>query len=515
MIGHAAHCLSEARITVMHSHQTHRKHHRFITSLVVGCLFFVATDARSQEALAQDPNAQALTQESAIAPAAIPAPPVAEGSGATAPNGQLPSATLPSADAIRREVDQIRADKVKNVERLPIIRQTVADKARENEQLLIKQVEIARQIQSAEADLTTLDDRLAVLTKEETEQRQFVATKRAALVKLLGALQRMGRDPPPVIITRRDDALRMVRSALLLSAVYPELRDKALELQRRLAAFDLILREAKDKRQQQTTLAASLGVEQRRLDALIAANKQETEKLVSEYASVSEKVDQLIRNEADLTGALNLVVAEVESQLPLRSTLAKGDEALAESAPTLVVADASNAVPGAENPVSASKPLASAGLDLARGRPLKRFDSYKGSMSQPVVGRRVLRFGDIARNGLRMKGEAYLTRDNALIRTPCDGWIVYAGEFRSYGQLLIINAGGDYHILLAGLSQVDVTMGQFVMAGQPVGKMGGRRASSNDQAPYRSSPFYVEFRHKEQPINPAPWWSVESEKVQG
>ncbi len=61
----------------------------------------------------------------------------------------------------------------------------------------------------------------------------------------------------------------------------------------------------------------------------------------------------------------------------------------------------------------------------------------------------------------------------AQVTSPCDGWIVYAGEFRSYGQLLIMNAGGGYHVLMAGLSQIDVQPGQFVLASEPVGTMSG------------------------------------------
>ena len=82
------------------------------------------------------------------------------------------------------------------------------------------------------------------------------------------------------------------------------------------------------------------------------------------------------------------------------------------------------------------------------------------------MGRRVLTFGEKTQYGSQSKGLVLETRHGGQVVSPCDGWIVYAGEFRSYGQLLIINAGGGYHILLAGLSQIDVQLGQFVLTGR-------------------------------------------------
>ena len=123
------------------------------------------------------------------------------------------------------------------------------------------------------------------------------------------------------------------------------------------------------------------------------------------------------------------------------------------------------------------------------------------------------------------------TRGEAQVTAPSDGWIVYAGHFRSYGNLLIINAGGGYHILLAGMERIDVALGQFVLAGEPIAAMGpvkfdglrGRTASArsikekvlsklasigtNKMAGKRAPSLYIEFRRKGRPINPDPWWS--------
>ena len=88
-----------------------------------------------------------------------------------------------------------------------------------------------------------------------------------------------------------------------------------------------------------------------------------------------------------------------------------------------------------------------------RMKPAIPFDSAKGSLTLPAQGKRIKRFGDADEAGGTIKGISLQTRPEARITAPSDGWVVYAGPFRSYGQLLIINTGGGYHVLLAGMSR--------------------------------------------------------------
>src|SRR5690606_2996461 len=101
------------------------------------------------------------------------------------------------------------------------------------------------------------------------------------------------------------------------------------------------------------------------------------------------------------------------------------------------------------------------------------------------------------------------THSSAIVTAPVDGSILYAGPFRSYGQLLILNAGEGYHIVLAGIDRISVSPGQTVLAGEPVGLMGeARTASAVAFGDGSASPeLYVEFRKDGKPVDPAPWWA--------
>jgi septal ring factor EnvC (AmiA/AmiB activator) len=153
-------------------------------------------------------------------------------------------------------------------------------------------------------------------------------------------------------------------------------------------------------------------------------------------------------------------------------------------------------------------------LTPGRIKPAMPFTEAKGQLPLPAHGRRVLTFGEKTQYGSQSRGLVIETRYGGQVVSPCDGWIVYAGEFRSYGQLLIINAGGGYHILLAGLSQIDVQLGQFVLTGEPVGVMSAAAKSSLPKAPESGPVLYIEFRKDQRPIDPDPWWADASRKVQ-
>ncbi len=101
------------------------------------------------------------------------------------------------------------------------------------------------------------------------------------------------------------------------------------------------------------------------------------------------------------------------------------------------------------------------------------------------------------------------TQSGAIVTAPAGGVVLYAGPFRSYGQLLILNAGNGYHVVLAGLDKISVTLGQSVVSGEPIGAMGeARLASVAAFGDAGGEPeLYIEFRKDGKPIDPAPWWA--------
>ena len=145
------------------------------------------------------------------------------------------------------------------------------------------------------------------------------------------------------------------------------------------------------------------------------------------------------------------------------------------------------------------------------------FDQAKGLLPMPANGKLLKAYGESDGLGGRTQGISLATRTAAQVNSPVDGWVVYSGPFRSYGQLLIVNAGDGYHVLLAGMERIDVQLGQFVLAGEPVATMAAQRLASAGVVDIVSTQpvLYIEFRKDGNSIDPAPWWAATNDAKVG
>jgi len=156
--------------------------------------------------------------------------------------------------------------------------------------------------------------------------------------------------------------------------------------------------------------------------------------------------------------------------------------------------------------------------DPARLAPKVPFAEARGLLPRPASGEQVRDFGAPDGYGGTTRGVSFTTRPKALVTSPADGWVAFAGPFRSFGRLLIVNVGGGYYLLLAGMDHINVEVGQFVLAGEPVATMGESSSVSPAVGAIESNGpvLYVEFRKDGGSIDPGPWWAKsQSEKVRG
>ncbi|MBP0617978.1 peptidoglycan DD-metalloendopeptidase family protein [Jiella sp. KSK16Y-1] len=143
--------------------------------------------------------------------------------------------------------------------------------------------------------------------------------------------------------------------------------------------------------------------------------------------------------------------------------------------------------------------------------PSAAFSTLKARLSKPVFGRQIIGFGQTDDIGRPSTGVSFASRAGDVVIAPADGRVLYAGPFRSYGELLILDVGDGYHVVLAGMDRIDVTSGQFVSSGEPVALMGARRLASVQVAEFGAAEpaLYVEFRKDGKPVDPTPWWTKE------
>lgn len=358
----------------------------------------------------------------------------------------------------------------------------------ETAQLEQKLIDAARKIKNAERNLTRSEGEVAELAKQQKQLQGALAKNRKAIVQMLGVMQRMGREPPPVMMTERNDALKMVRSAMILASFFPEFRQKAEQLSTTITDLNSIITKSREELENLATAQANFATLKQEVEQLLGQKRKKMQANWRQQEKLRIAASRHSRAVSDFGDLLKRLDAEVASQ----SNLKQYEEELRSLGPAIEV-----------------KPSVKKAAFVSPGRlkPAVPFAKAKGLLPFPASGKRLISFGADDEVGGTSQGIRVETRSEAQITSPSDGWVIYAGKFRSYGQLLIINAGGGYHILLAGLGQIYTEVGQFVLAGEPVAVMGKSTQIADGSVQSRNPVVYIEFRKNARPVDPDPWWS--------
>ncbi|KQT66001.1 MULTISPECIES: murein hydrolase activator EnvC family protein [unclassified Aureimonas] len=404
----------------------------------------------------------------------------------------------------------------------------------------------ARQKQASE-EIAATETRIGKLGDDEAGIKASLRERRGLLAEVIGALERMGRKPPPALLVRPDDALGSVRSAILLGAVVPGIRKETETLVADLARLSKVRQdivaektrfvEGLTRQREEEARLARLFAEKETLEADHRERRAAEARRVADLAAKATSLQDLIETlEGEAAKARIAEAAEAKEAAQRREAAIKAEAEREQAAAKKAEEDARIAAagqpgpdaaaptpPAAEPQVAALTPppeasapaedtydIASLRRDMNRLEPGAPFSTMKGRLSKPVAGALRVGYGQSDGIGRPSSGVTLEARPGDVVTAPADGQVLYSGPFRSYGQLLILNAGDGYHVVLAGMSEIDVAVGQFVLSGEPVAVMGAQRvasAAAADVAPVETS-LYVEFRKDGKPVDPSPWWAA-------
>jgi septal ring factor EnvC (AmiA/AmiB activator) len=466
-----------------------------------------------------------------------------------------PVSSTPPVDADRRlhELeDQLKRSRAESDEIKRKAKELGADLAKVRADM----VAAARAAQESEEVLSDLETQLEDLKVLERDKAAALQRRSQQMTGVLTALQRLAWRPTEALIAQPQSPADTVRSAILLRAAVPQIERSARDLR---GEIDMLARLRDDIGQQKKKIASTAGRledEHSRLKSLFERKSDMRQAAEAEGAAADKRVQDLAAEAEDLRDLLVRLeeerqrrVAEAaakaaaekaarEAELAARKA-AREAEIAAEKAAREAEAAARRAAQEAREreqaqaraaekaareaelkaqaeakekelaAQKASRQAEEASRQAAEARPVKAdrpFSSAQGKLPFPARGHVVARFGQSNEVGHVTKGISIETRKSAQVIAPYDGQVVYSGSFRGYGLLLIIEHGEGYHTLLAGMARIDCSVGQRLLAGEPVGVMG-----QDDAKPT----LYVELRQNGQPINPLPWLSAHKSKVGG
>lgn len=394
-------------------------------------------------------------------------------------------------NAIQKQIEQSKAQQEELKAKAAQLDKEIAD-------LQAAAVKAAHEVQESESQVTELEDTLAALSDEENEKSAALEAERARLTQAVLALQRLSTQPREALLFSSETPVDAARTARLLGIITPELDARARALQSDLNELHEMREQMAEERDQLAKAVTKLAKENDRLSTLIRKKGQAQKSTLAESASAQAKLEKLAGQAKNLQDLIDRL-----------------DKAKAETGPAAVPEPSSQQVASAA-PVNNT----AAAQRMQRPASLRNFPDAaridaKNPVFAPARGRILTQFGGPSDTGGPSKGLELETRPGAQIVAPFDGRIAFEGPFRSYGQILIIEHGGGYHTVLAGLDRVDAVVGQWLLAGEPVGSMAlaGAPQGAGDLSPAGRPKLYLELRRNGLPVDPVPWFGTAENKA--
>jgi septal ring factor EnvC (AmiA/AmiB activator) len=314
-------------------------------------------------------------------------------------------------------------------------------------------------IRAYENGLTALREGVRRAAVREAALRRRFEAERARVARLLGVLQSIETSPAPLLLLHPSGPVGSARSGMIASQVAPALQREAEALRGDLEEIAVL-------RALQESAADSLR------EGL--AGVQEARTALSQ--AISNRVDLPRRLLSD-PAALNRLI---------------------EGAETL-------------------QAFASGLTDLEAEGPEPEFDPGIGGLPLPVAGRVLRRPGEADAAGIARPGLVVATEPRALVTTPWAATVRYRGPLLDYGNVMVLEPGGGYLLVLAGLEEVYGELGEVLPAGTPVGLMGGNAPQESAilaraaevGGVQRTETLYIEARQGEDPIDPGQWFAIQ------
>jgi septal ring factor EnvC (AmiA/AmiB activator) len=332
----------------------------------------------------------------------------------------------------------------------------------EADRLKKRSAALAARIQSAEADISAGEARVALVSRRLAGQRARLAQQQQPLLELAASLQQLSRQPPVSVLAQPGSLTDMVHARAVIDAAMPVIERRTAGARRELGALQTV-------RQQQAVALKALSASKTQL----AQRRDALTRLENEGRLRSRELMSSAQLEADRALGLGEKARDIVDLM---------DSLEADSTVRAELAQLAGPLPRPRNPegsVVNAAPPAAAEADLAQG-------AYR----LPVVGRIVAGLGEVNESGVRSRGVTIAARPGGQVVAPAPGRVGFAGDYRGYGKIVIIDHGGGWVSLLTGMIALSVGVGDTLDSGAPIG-----RAGSDD------SRITVELRRAGRPVD--------------
>ncbi len=345
------------------------------------------------------------------------------------------------------------AEELAAIEKQMAEQKALATKLEKKEQATEEEIEELRErlikatssLQEKQSEQDDLEGRLAELEKEVALRESALDQSRAKLARLTGVLVHLHRQPPVLFLMREKSADDHVRRTVLLRSLLPRLKEETDKIAREIESYEELRQKTSVQKRLVAAAQQNLQWQRHNLDQLVKSRQGLLQKTVTEKETMSRQLEALASEAKDLRQLMERV-----SQ-PSWGKLTAPKKKAEEKEPAL-----------------------------------------RRELKMPAKGKVIRNFGSKDDFGVTSQGMTILSSAGSPVVAPQSGKVVFAGPFRGYGQIVILQHPGGYHSFLAGFARIDADMGQAVAAGEPLGVLASQGKAE----------LYFEWRKGSEPVDP-------------
>ncbi len=367
--------------------------------------------------------------------------------GIAVSTAQVAPSTIDTAEDAQAALDRAQAQGAAARSRAEGLEASAATATAEADRTAQAAAALAARVQEAEAQIAANQAQIRLIGQQQVQLRGELAQKQRPVIELTAALQRLSRRPPLLSLLRPGSLREGVYLRAVLETLLPEVARRTAGLREAIARSKALQARAEQANAALRANEAELQRRRAELDTLEARQRLASREASGAADRESERALALSEQARDLTG----LVIELGKAGSAREQLAALPgpvlrPAQPQSAQTAPDAGASTAAPGA--PVH---------------------------YLLPVTGRLVAGFGDGAAGRPQSRGLSIAGGPGAQVVAPAAGRVAFAGPYKGYGLIVIIEHGGGWTSLVAGLTELDCRIGQQLVIGAPLGSLGPGR----------------------------------------
>lgn len=329
-----------------------------------------------------------------------------------------------------------------------------------------KMIKVAKTIQSYEEKVSNYELELDELQKKYIDLGKRLKNHNNQIINVMAAMQSLSLQPMNTMIFMPLTPTEILRSGILLRETVPLVKDSADKVTSDLKEVDELRTIIKNQYREIKSSSKKLNEQNAYMTSLLNHKRALQKKFKDEGSEAEKKSAELAKKANDIKELLDKLNEE-----------------------KIRIANDNKAKNKLKNSIKKST--------LSGGA---KFSEALGQLPYPIRGNIIKKYGETNETGMQSRGLTIQGRKNAQVVAPYDGTVLFAGPFRGYGEMLIIDHAENYMTLLAGMDRIDGHVGQSLLAGEPVGIMANKASPT----------LYMEIRRDGHPVNPEPWLISES-----